>query len=305
MSLETSIGHQPHSHQTLRPKPEPTANGLPLQYQAATIVGAGAYTEIWKVRHRASGQLLALKRLRPDWRDNRASMVLLENEFSVANQVTSRYVVRLVDADLDCDQPYLLMEWIAGCTLERKLMADGQFSVAHLLWIARQCVLGMYDLEQAGYAHGDVRPANVMIAENGECKLIDLARATSLTEKDGLPRSDFLIGPAEYMSPEQFIDGDWQPISSDLYSLGVSLYQLFSGRLPFEATNVIGLMRQKRELEVPPLSQSCPDAPREMIHLLDSLLSKPPIRRPHSLKNLAREFISLELATQRRFSFAG
>jgi serine/threonine-protein kinase len=250
------------------------------------------------VRHRPTGRILALKQLRTDRDDQSAARRILQNEAEVAARVRSDFAVRLVGARLDAQPPFLILEWLAGRTLESRLGTGQRLFCREALWIARQCAQGMHALLIAGFTHGDIKPSNIFILEDGSVKLIDLgfARPDRLPTNDlAIERLPSLTGTPEYLAPEAFLAGDAAGVGRDIYSLGVTMYRMLTGTLPFTGVTVVEVVRQHQGSLPHPLRALAPDVPREVSGLIQRLLSKQPIRRGGGLSSLIRELIGLEL----------
>jgi serine/threonine protein kinase len=264
-----------------------------------SLAGRGTFADVWQVRDRRTGRLLALKQLRTDRNDQPAARRVLENEANVCQKVRSEHVVTIVRPQFDVDPPHLVLEWLAGKTLEARL-ADGQrLFCREALWIARQCAQGMHALLAAGYTHGDIKPSNIFVLNGGRVKLIDLgfARpdhqiAADLVETDDRP----VTGTPEYLAPEVLVHGDAGGVARDVYSLGVTLFRMLTGSLPFKGESIVDILRQHQQSLPPRLRSLAPDVPREVSGLVQRLLSKQPLRRGGGLSWLIDELIGLELS---------
>ncbi len=279
------------------------------------MVGRGAFAEVWKVLKHPTGQVYALKQLRSDRLDQPAARQILKNEAEIGAKVSSEYVVKVCGTDAAATPPYVLLEWLTGQTLEARLAAEQKLFCGEALWIARQCAQGMHSLLVAGYLHGDIKPANIFLLDDGRVKLIDLGFA----RLDQLPALDltgsggsFLTGTPDYMAPEALLQraapgnaldgppvnpsGSISGISRDIYSLGVTLYRMLTGSLPFQGDSVANVLRQHQQTSPIPLRALAPEVPREVGELVHRLLSKESLRRGGGLSWLIHELIGLELS---------
>jgi serine/threonine-protein kinase len=223
---------------------------------------------------------------------------LFENEVEVGHRVVSPFVTRVLDAHTDCKPRYMVLEWHPGQTLERLLDAEPRLPIERALWIARQAAQGLRDLLQAGYTHGDVKPANVLVGHDGAVKLLDLgfARAVVGSRRDEAPRNwGVLTGTPEYLAPEALQRGSANGMAKDLYSLGIMLYRMLTGRLPFQGETAAEILKQQRAAIPYPLRHLAPDVSRELAELVESLLAKQPIRRPASYAEVIDRLIGAEL----------
>jgi len=271
---------------------------LPEEFVPLEFLGGGAMADVWRVTHRDSGEMFALKMLRADWADYTVTQRLLENEAEVGAAVNSRYVVKVHAVDLESSPPYVLMEWLDGEILESVLRERGNLPYIEALWIARQCAEGLESLRQAGYTHGDIKPANMLVERDGSLKLLDLgfARRCRKIDADQIPTVDILTGTPEYLAPEALSAEPSWGVARDIYSLGVTLFQMLTGRLPFQAEQPGDLLRSQLGATPPKVRQFSADVPRELEELVAAMLAKQPVRRPQSLERLIRVLMELELA---------
>jgi serine/threonine-protein kinase len=270
----------------------------PHEYEMIALAGSGTFAEVWQVRDPRTGEIYALKRLRTETTDQRAARRILANEAEVAAKVESPNVARLAASFLTADPPCLLMEWLDGQTLEARLAVENRIFCREALWIARQCAQGLHALLVTGFSHGDVKPSNIFLCEDGTVKLIDLgfARpdriiAAELTD----PAERSVTGTPEYMAPETLLGTDADGIARDVYSLGVTLYQMLTGSLPFNGRTMVELLREHQQSIPPRLRSQAPEVPREISDFVHRLLAKQPLRRGGGLSWLVRELIGLEL----------
>lgn len=258
-------------------------------FHAVTYGGGGAFSQVWQVRDEQSGELFALKELRSEWDGHKTARQLFANEAEVGQKLSSPFVVRIYQAQLQCAPRYLLMEWLVGQTLERLLSDRGSIPVRQTVWIARQCAQGMSDLAAAGFLHGDIKPSNVFVCQKGQVKLIDLgfAHPTSAISAE-------ITGTLEYLAPESLARVP-SGIARDLYSLGVMLFRMLSGRLPFAGETAGDIARHQQESIAPALRSLNPQVPLEVASLVQRLLSKQPLRRAAGVADLVRELVALEI----------
>lgn len=286
--LQRSIdsGHQRKFRQSDTPRAD---------FEELELVGRGTFSEVWRVRNRKSGRWFALKRLKPDWRDDPAANRLLKTEARVGQLVCSPYAVRVVQSDLNGNQASLIQEWLDGSSLEALLSERKQIPIGPSVWIVRQCAMGLAALEQAGFSHGDVKPANIFVTRGGNVKLIDFGFARPLGKQSEAPAE--ITGTVDYMAPETVWRGESNPVARDMYSLGITLFRMLTGRLPFLAETPADMLRLQRQTRPPSIRRWCSQAPGQLTTLVSRLLAKQPVRRPSSLRALIDELIALELTT--------
>src|SRR5580704_1202641 len=296
MSLAEHVRHTevgPRLHRESAPE---TNFALPRGFEPIELAGMGAFAEVWKAMETSSGRLCALKRLRPERCEESIARQLIENEAQASQKVTSRHLLKLLRSDVRAEVPYLVFEWTDGRTLEDELRVEEKLSLRRSVWIARQAADGMRDLECGGLAHGDIKPQNIFITHHGEVKLLDLGFVRPIAVQPGPHPGDTLLGTPEYLAPESLVSGTALPVAKDMYALGVTLYRMLTGRLPFAGDSPAELMVQHRQTKPTLLRRYRPDAPRELSDLVGRMLAKQPFRRPHNLRSLIRALVDLEIS---------
>lgn len=285
-------------------KKVPVGPLIPAGFEAVRQVARGTFTEIWQIRGIQSDLPYLLKQLRIEWADDFSANQILANEAVVSEQVSTPRLAELIHNGVKTDRPHLIFEWNDGKTLTEILDEKQTLDTSRTTWIARQIGEALADLECMGFAHGDLKPGNVMVDETGQVQLIDLGFARRVGQPETENAESTMMDQPEYLAPESLTRAKTNPLLQDFYSLGVILFQMLSGRLPFEGMTFEKIVQQQREAQPPVLRRYCPSAPMELIELISCLLAKQPLRRPQSCQELNRRLVELELATfSERYSF--
>ena len=248
------------------------------RYQLESELGRGGMGVVYRARDTLLKRDVAVKMLLEASRAGRERML---QEARAVAQLDHPHIVPVYDAGLIAAKPpqaataFIVMQWIAGQTLKER----HSVTLADTLRIASQLCQALAHAHQHGLVHRDIKPANVLITDDGTAKLTDfgLARsvATQLTHEGGL------AGTLDYIAPEQAL-GQKVDGRADLYSLGVLLYELTTGRLPFEADNPVSVLTQHLYAPVVPPSAHDESIPPALETLIARLLSKKPADRPQS-----------------------
>jgi serine/threonine-protein kinase len=219
---------------------------------------------------------------------------LLRHEAAVGRSVVHPHVIAILSASIAEPPYYLVMPWMEGTTLQERLRRKPPLEPRTAIWIARQVASALDGLLEAGWVHGDLKPENVLLARDGHATLLDLGFARPI----GAPGSVAdrgVLGTPSYMAPEILTSAAPADPRSDLYSLGVLLYEMFSGRLPRDATELGELVRQHRQDAPPPLAKLAPWAPAAVVQLVREMMSQDPLRRPQTPREVAERLMALEI----------
>jgi serine/threonine-protein kinase len=254
------------------------------RYEVLSVLGQGGMGAVFRVRDRELDAEIALKLLKaplpgvdPGWDG-------LRQEIRLARMITHANVVRVHDYGESGGARFLTMEYVPGTTLRELLDRKRGLELTPALQIAKQVCRGLVAVHRAGIVHGDLKPQNVMVMGNGVVKLMDFGVARAGVAFDhGSP----VVGTPLYMSPEQ-VRGAEIDERSDLYSAGVVLFELFTGRTPFRSPDAVEVMGMHLN-EPPPSPRSVrPDLPETLSRLILSCLDKAKLRRPASAAELER-----------------
>ena len=245
------------------------------RYEILEELGEGAFGAVYKARHRVMKRLVALKVLPPALRKDAETRERFEREAEALARLDHPHVVKIHDAEIEESFPYLAMEFVEGGDLRKVLQERKRLSVDEVIQLGTEMAQALDHVHQQGIVHRDVKPSNIMIGPNGHAKLTDFGIAFAAR----LPRiTRGLLGTPEYMSPEQ-IDGTSLDGRSDLYSLGVLLYECLTGTPPFESegdsmTQTYALLQRIQNDPVPPIHRE--DVPSWLADVIIQCLAKKP-----------------------------
>jgi serine/threonine protein kinase/tetratricopeptide (TPR) repeat protein len=266
-------------------------------YRILEKLGAGGMGEVFLAEDMKLGRKIAIKILSEEFTTNKDRLHRFEQEASAASNLNHPNILTIHEMGVDEDRHYIATEYIDGVTLRRKLAAT-HLETPEILDIAVQVASALEEAHAAGIVHRDIKPDNIMVRRNGYVKVLDFGLA-KLTETIDRSPSDaeaatrvlvhtgagVVMGTSHYMSPEQ-ARGKPVDARSDIWSLGVVIYEMIAGRTPFEgetSTDVIVAITQK---EAPPLARFAPDVPPELDWIVTKALRKDRDERYQTIKEL-------------------
>jgi serine/threonine protein kinase len=264
----------------------PTLDLTPLsqRYELLAEAGHGSMGNVYKARDRETGETVALKLLKPEIASDQNMMERFKKELLFARKITHKNVCRVHDFNRIGGIAFTSMEFVEGESLRSLLNDPEGLSQRKAMDIALQMCAGLQEAHAQGIVHRDLKPENVMIDEQGNVKIMDFGIARSMDAITKLTGS--MVGTPAYMSPEQ-VSGKKVDVRSDIYSMGLILYELFTGEPAFQAENAVAMaMKQMREAPKPP-REVRPSVPPGVEAAILKCLEKEPVLRFKSAAEIA------------------
>ena len=262
------------------------------RYQVIEELGHGGMGRVYKVQDTDIKEKVALKLVRPEITLDKETVERFSNELKLARRISHRNVCRMFDLGRAEGTTFITMEFVPGEDLKSFLHRAKQLSLGTAISIAKQVCEGLEEAHRLGVVHRDLKPGNIMIDKDGDAKIMDFGIARSLSGR-GITGAGVLIGTPEYMSPEQ-VEGKDTDQRSDLYSLGVILYEMVTGRLPFAGDTPLSVAH-KHKYEAPddPKKHNA-QLPDDLARLILKCLAKDRDKRFQSAAELGTELGRIE-----------
>jgi serine/threonine protein kinase len=280
--------------ETLVPPNEDLTTGTIFggRYQFIEELGHGGMGKVYKAFDRETNSKVALKLIKPEVAADKTTIERFRNELRVARDISHKNICRMYDLGKEADHYYIVMEYVHGEDLKKIMGKMGLLSAGQAISIAKQVCEGLSEAHKLGIIHRDLKPSNIMVDDSGNVRIMDFGIARSVKSK-GITGSGVIIGTPEYMSPEQ-VEGKTPDQRSDIYSLGIVLYELLAGKLPFEGETplVVGIKHKTEHPEEP--KKINPQIPDELNQLIMKCLSKQREARYQSADELFSELLRLE-----------
>jgi serine/threonine protein kinase len=256
-------------------------------------IGQGGMGRVFKAWHRRMKRIVALKTLPPETSQNAKAIRRFHQEVATAAQLVHRNIVTAYDADEVQGIHFLVMEFVDGDDLGAVVRKHGPFGWKDAIRSILDAARGLDYAHQKGIIHRDIKPRNLLLDNKGTVKLLDLGlarpRDLAAVPKDELTSVGALVGTADYLAPEQAVNVKQADERSDIYSLGVTLFYIATGTIPYPGETVLERLVAHRETPVPPLSKFRPGAPKELEKICAKMLAKNPADRYRSVRELIHD----------------
>lgn len=263
-------------------------------YHIENLIGEGGMGVVYKATDQTLERTVAIKILHNHLVRDPVFYERFRNEAILLARLNHPNVTTLYNFSTEREQSFMVMEYVEGVTLEQLLKKEKVLSAEAVVRIISAAAKGLQHAHDKGIFHRDIKPSNIMISEKGEVKLMDFGIA-KLKGSTSLTRVGSIIGTLEYMAPE-LLSGSTPSVASDLYAMGIVMYELLTGKLPFEGHTEASLIHRIIHQKPLPLRTYTTGVPRELESILESLLRKNPERRIGSALELKQLLEKVPLA---------
>jgi len=257
------------------------------RYTIERVIGKGGMGMVYLAHDLELGERIAIKTLLPELLTSDITAIeRFRNEIRLARRIAHRNIVRTHDFGKAGDVFFVTMEYVEGTTLRTVLDRRGHLGAPAMLAIAKQLAQALMSAHEEGIIHRDIKPQNVLLDSEGTLKVMDFGVARLAQRSNTLTQVGMVIGTPTYMSPEQLLDEDVDA-RSDLYSVGVLLYECLTGKPPYEGKSPISLIAKILHAEAQPPDALNPDVPPGVAAMIMQLLAKDADNRIQSAATLA------------------
>ena len=250
------------------------------RYALEVLVGSGGMADVYRAKDQLLERTVAVKILHQQYENDKEFIERFQREAKAAARITHPNIVNVYDVGIAEGRHYIVMEYVPGRTLKERIKEEGPVPAAEALHIARQIAGALAQAHINNLVHCDIKPHNILVMPDGNVKVADFGIARAVTEST-MTYNDNIMGSVHYFSPEQARGTIITP-KSDVYSLGVVLYEMLTGRIPFDGNTAVSIARKHLEEEPQPLRSLVPNIPPVVEALVTRMMAKDPALRPDS-----------------------
>lgn len=272
------------------------------RYLIQSLVGVGGMANVYRGVDEKNGNAIAVKVLKEEFLDNEELVRRFKNESKAISILDHPNIVKVYDVSVTDRLQYIVMEYVDGITLKEYLkQRGGALTWKETVHFATQVLRALQHAHSKGIIHRDVKPQNIMLLADGSIKMMDFGIAR-FSRAQSQTVSDKAIGSVHYISPEQ-AKGDRTDARTDIYSVGVMLYEMLSGRLPFDGDGAVSIAIMQISDKAKPLAQVAPNVPQGLCQITEKAMEKDPDKRYQSAREMLEAIEEFKRNPSIRFEY--
>ena len=269
------------------------------RYRLTEQIGMGGMAIVYRAVDLRTGHNVAVKVLRPEFNEDSEFISRFQREAEAASKMTHHNIVNLLDVGMDGENRYLVMEYVQGKTLKEVIQERGKLNAPLACQIAIRILSALEHAHRNGIVHRDIKPQNILVHADGHIKVADFGIAR-IANSSTLTKGDNVMGSVHYFSPEQ-ARGEGANATSDIYSTGIVLYEMLTGRVPYDGDNPVAVAMQHLHATPVPIQNLAPDVPPAVVRVCMKAMEKNPAMRYQTARDMASDLrAALEIRDDRQ-----
>ena len=260
------------------------------RYQIIKSIGEGGMANVYLAYDTILDRNVAVKVLRGDLSNDEKFVRRFQREALAASSLTHPNIVEVYDVGEDNGEYYIVMEYIEGKHLKNLLKKRGKLTLSEAVDIMLQITDGMATAHDSYIIHRDIKPQNIMILENGLVKITDFGIAMAMNATQ-LTQTNSVMGSVHYLPPEQ-ASGQGSTLQSDIYSMGIVMYELITGELPFKGDNAVEIALKHLKEPIPDIREKIPNVPNSVYNIIKRATAKNPKNRYHDAREMHEDLLT-------------
>lgn len=257
------------------------------RYRLTEQIGMGGMAIVYRAIDLRTGHNVAVKVLRPEFNEDSEFISRFQREAEAASKMTHHNIVNLLDVGMDGENRYLVMEYVQGKTLKEVIQERGKLSAPLACQITIRILSALEHAHRNGIVHRDIKPQNILVHADGHIKVADFGIAR-IANSSTLTKGDNVMGSVHYFSPEQ-ARGESANATSDIYSTGIVLYEMLTGKVPYDGDNPVAVAMQHLHATPVPIQSLAPDVSPAVVRVCMKAIEKNPAMRYQSARDMAAD----------------
>ncbi|MBE6894939.1 MAG: Stk1 family PASTA domain-containing Ser/Thr kinase [Ruminococcaceae bacterium] len=250
------------------------------RYEILSLIGVGGMSNVYKAIDKQTGRQVAVKFLKEEFFENEELVRRFKNESKAISVLNHDSIIKVVDFNITDSEKYIVIEYIDGVTLKEFMENRGKLTWEDTLIFANIILSALSHAHENGVVHRDLKPQNIMLTRDGRLKIMDFGIARLATASQRTV-TDKAIGSVHYISPEQ-VRGQSTDGRSDIYSIGIMMYEMITGKLPFQSETAVSVALQQLSEKAQPVSELVPEVPKGLEQIIMKAIEKDPDMRYQS-----------------------
>lgn len=260
------------------------------RYEIIRMIGEGGMANVYLAQDTILNRKVAVKILRGDLAGDEKFVRRFQREAISASSLTHPNIVEMYDVGEDDGKYFIVMEYVDGKTLKSLIKKRGALTLPEIIDIMLQLTSGLACAHDSYIIHRDIKPQNIMILDDGTVKITDFGIAMALNSNE-LTQTNSVMGSVHYLPPEQ-ANGSGSTIKSDIYSLGILMYELLTGKLPFKGENAVEIAIKQMKEQIPSVCKFNPDIPQSIENIILKACAKNPKNRYDSVLEMREDLLN-------------